>query len=70
MNVDNWTLVLVTDNMNAKLAEDILKQHNIESHIATHEDSAFPSLGDARLFTLPEHAKKAEEILMEKGIKK
>lgn len=69
MNVENWTLVLVTDNVNARLAEDILKQHQIESHIATHEDSAFPSVGESKLFTLPENAERAIAILKEKGLK-
>ena len=69
MNVENWTLVLVSNEMNARLAEDILKQHQIESHIATHEDSAFPSLGECRLFTLPENAQRALEILKENGLK-
>ncbi|MGA1583331.1 MAG: hypothetical protein ACO4CH_08755 [Saprospiraceae bacterium] len=69
MNVDNWTLVLVTNEMNAKLAEDLLKQNGITSHIATHEDSAFPSVGDSRLFTLPEDAEKATELLQANGFK-
>ena len=70
-NIDNWVQIFSTnDELEAKLAEDVLKQHEIESHIATHVDSTFPSLGEARLFTIPEKAQEAVQILIEKGIKK
>ena len=51
-----------------KIVEDILKQNGIESHIIGHQDSAIPSLGEAELYTLPEKAAAAVEVLREQGI--
>jgi hypothetical protein len=65
---ENWILIFKTDNeLQAKLAEDVLKQSDIPSHIASKPDSAIPSLGAAELYTLPEYAEKAREVLKEGG---
>lgn len=55
-----------SDLMEVKLAEDILKQRGIESHIESKPDSVFPSLGEAELYTLPEKAEAARKVLAEK----
>ncbi len=65
---ENWVLIYAnTELLQAKLAEDILKQHGIESHILSKPDSAIPSLGRAELYTLPEKAEAAREILKKQG---
>ncbi len=47
----------------AKIAEDILKQNGIESHIPNRPDSMFPSVEEAELYTLPEKAEQAVAVL-------
>ncbi len=65
---ENWEIIFKTDNeLQAKLAEDVLKQNGIESHIASKPDSAIPSVGSAELYTLPEKAADARRILEENG---
>jgi hypothetical protein len=54
-----------TDLMQVKLAEDMLKQNGIESHIESKPDSVFPSIGEATLYTLPEKAVAARKLLAE-----
>ena len=62
--IEGWVRVYSSlEVFKAKMAEDILKQHGIESHIVSKPDSAIPSLGSAELFTHPEQARKALEIL-------
>ncbi len=64
MKKENWVLIYTnTDLLQVKLAEDVLKQHGIGSHILSKPDSAIPSLGRAELYTLPENEEKAKEIL-------
>lgn len=53
-----------------KIAEDKLKQEGIESHIVNKGDSAIPSIGEVDLYTQPEKAAQAVEILVNAGIKK
>lgn len=53
------------DELQAKLAEDVLKQHQIESHIVSHPDSVLP-LGEAVLYTHPDQVDRALEILKER----
>ena len=66
---ENWVKIYSsTDLMQVKIAEDILKQNSIVSHILNHPDSAMPMLGDAELYTLPENAEKAVAILKENNV--
>lgn len=55
--------------LEVKLAEDVLKQNGIESHIVSQPDSAFPSLGEATLYCQPEKAVRAREVLAENNVK-
>lgn len=57
------------DLLEVKLAEDILKQHGIESHIVSRPDSAIPSLGEASLYSPADKAEEAVAILREHQIK-
>jgi hypothetical protein len=64
--MENWTKVFSsTDLVEVKLAEDVLKQVGIESHILHKPDSMLPSLGEAELFTLDEKAEEARQVLEE-----
>jgi hypothetical protein len=64
-----WVLIFSYPELyQAKIAEDILKQHGIESHIANKPDSAIPSLGEAELYTLPEKAEEAMRVLEENDL--
>lgn len=56
------------DVLQAKLAEDLLKQNGIESHILAKPDSMIPSVGEAELYTLPEKAEQAVSLLKENGL--
>lgn len=67
---EGWILIYSsTELYQAKIAEDILKQNGIESHILNKPDSAIPSIGEAELYTLPEKAADAVRVLKENGIK-
>ena len=50
------------DLLQVKLAEDVLKQAGIESHIVNKPDSVLP-VGEAELYTLPDNAEAAVEVL-------
>lgn len=64
--MENWTKVFSSSEvLQVKLAEDILKQNGIESHILHKPDSALPSIGDAELFTPDDLAEKAIAVLKE-----
>jgi hypothetical protein len=66
---ENWVKIYSsTEFIQVKLAEDILKQHGIESHILTPPDSAFPGMSEIELYTLPEKAEEAVKVLQEHGI--
>lgn len=66
---ENWVKVYTSaDLVQVKMAEDVLKQKGIVSHIESHPDSAMPMLGAAELYTLPENAQNAINILKENGI--
>lgn len=52
----------------AKIAEDLLKQNKIVSHILNKPDSAIPSIGGAELYTPAEEADKARDILRKEGL--
>ncbi len=47
----------------ARIVEDVLKQNGIESHMVDKPDHAIPSLGEAALYTPPEKAQAAIELL-------
>ena len=66
---ENWIKIYSsTDLMQVKLAEDVLKQNGIVSHILNHPDSAMPMLGEASLYALPENAERAIAILKESEV--
>jgi hypothetical protein len=66
MQKENWINIFNSkDLLQAKLAEDVLKQAGIESHIVNAPDSVFPPLGEAKLFTPPEKAETARKILLD-----
>jgi len=67
---EGWIKVFSSnEEYQVKIAEDVLKQNGIESHIVKHPDSAFPSLGEAALYTVPEKAEQAKAVLVENKIK-
>ena len=66
---ENWVKIFSsTELLQVKLAEDILKQHGIESHILTPPDSAFPGINEVELYTVSEKAEEATKVLKEHGI--
>lgn len=68
---EGWIRVFAANELyQAKIAEDKLKQHNIESHIMNKGDSAIPSIGQVELYTPSEKATDAVKILQEAGIRK
>lgn len=65
---ETWVKIFTsTDLMQVKMAEDVLKQNGIVSHIVNKPDSALPMLGEAELYTTPENAEQAEEVLKNNG---
>ncbi|MCB9082010.1 MAG: DUF2007 domain-containing protein [Lewinellaceae bacterium] len=70
MMTEGWIKIYsAPDLLEVKLAEDILKQHGIESHIVSRPDSAIPSLGEASLYSPADKAEEAVAILREHQIK-
>ncbi len=66
---EGWVKVFsAKEEFKAKIAEDILKQNNILSHIFTKPDTAYPVLGDADLYAPQEDAERAVEILKKEGV--
>ncbi len=67
---ENWVKIFTsTDLVQVKMAEDVLKQEGIASHIESKPNSAMPMLGEAELYTLPENVEAARKVLKTKGIK-
>ena len=65
---ENWVKIYSSsDLMRVKVAEDVLKQRGIVSHIESRPDSAMPMLGEAVLYTLPENEEAAKKVLHENG---
>ncbi len=65
---ENWVRIYSSSNlMQVKLAEDVLKQKGIVSHIESKPDSALPMLGEAELYTTKENAEEALKVLKENG---
>ena len=66
---ENWVLVLNSpDLLQVKIARDVLKENGIESHIVNKPDSVMPMLGEAELYTLPDKAEQAAQVLLEHEI--
>jgi hypothetical protein len=66
---EGWILVYIADaEFKAKIAEDVLKQNEIVSHILSKPDSAIPSIGRAELYAPEEQADQAREILRKEGL--
>ena len=62
--LENWVKVFVhKELLQVKLAEDVLKQHNIESHIASKPDSVIQPLGEAVLYVPKEKGEAALDVL-------
>ena len=67
---EGWICVFFSvEILEVKIAEDVLKQNGIVSHIVNKPDSAIPSLGEAELYVPPVQAEAAVRILKEKGVK-
>ena len=67
---DDWTIVFSSDQVyQVKIAEDILKQNGIESHILNKPDSAIPSIGMADLYVPNAKAEAAVKVLVDNEIK-
>ena len=61
MPKENWIRIYSSKEVyQAKIAEDILKQNGIESHIVNKPDSVLPSIGEAELYTLPRKSRKSQ----------
>ncbi len=67
---EGWVKIFsAIELLEVKLAEDVLKQHNIESHIAQKGDSVFQATAEAALFTLPDNVEAAIKVLKENNFK-
>lgn len=67
---EGWVKIFsAIELLEVKLAEDVLKQNNIESHIAQKGDSVFQATAEAALYTLPEKAEAAIKILQKNKFK-
>ena len=63
---ENWTVVFSASEVyQVKIAEDILKQNGIESHILDKPDSAIPSIGLAKLYVPNAKAANAVQVLQD-----
>jgi hypothetical protein len=61
---ENWTCVFSSNDLvKVKIAEDVLKQNGIESHILNKPDSMMPMLGEAELYVRREKAEAARQVL-------
>ncbi len=66
---ENWIKIYSSNDLvQVKIAEDVLKQNGIESHILNKPDSVLPMLGEAELYTLPEKAELAKKVLKENNL--
>jgi hypothetical protein len=67
--MEGWVKVFASDDlMQAKLAEDILKQEGVASHIVNKPDSVLPMLGEATLYVQEAFAEEAATILRNNGM--
>ena len=66
---DNWVKVLSGSELyKTKIAEDILKQNGIESHIIEKGGSAIPAFGVVELYVPTDKAEDALKVLQENEI--
>lgn len=66
---EGWILVYTTlEEYQARIADDILKQNGIESHVVNKPDSVLPSLGEAELYVPAEKAEQALAVLKTNNI--
>ena len=62
--MDNWIKIYSsTDRLQAKLAEDVLKQNDIISNIVAKGGSAYPVLSEVELYTPVGNEADAKAIL-------
>ena len=67
---EGWICVFsAIELLEVKLAEDVLKQNGIPSHILSKPDSAIPSIGEAELYVHPDQAEEAVKVLVREGVK-
>ena len=63
---EGWVLIFRSkETYQAKIAEDVLKQNGIESHILSTPDSVIPAIGEAKLYTVSEKAEAARKVLID-----
>ncbi|MCB0652988.1 MAG: DUF2007 domain-containing protein [Saprospiraceae bacterium] len=66
---EGWVKIFSSPQLlEVKLAEDVLKQNNVESHILEKPDSMLQPLGEAVLYVLPDRVDQAIKILRENNI--
>lgn len=66
---EGWVLVYSAMKLyQAKIAEDVLKQNGIISHIPLKPDSIIPPIGEAELYAPEGQAEKALEVLIANNI--
>lgn len=67
--IEGWILVFSAPELyQVKIAEDVLKQNGIISHILSAPDSVLPALGEAKLYTTPDYAEAAFKVLRENNL--
>jgi len=66
---EGWVKIFAaSEEYQARIADDVLKQHGIESLVVGKPDSAIPSIGQAELYTPAEKAEEARRILREEKL--
>lgn len=66
---EGWIKIFsATELYQVQIAEDVLKQHGIISHIANKPDSVLPFIGSADLYTSEEDAITARQILADNDL--
>lgn len=66
--MEGWKRVfMAAEVIQVKLAEDVLKQNGIESHIYHSPDPNFPAIGEAELMVPEDKAEAAYDVLQENG---
>lgn len=60
----NWVRIMSDqDRIKVEIAEGVLKQHGIISHVVNNTVSAIPSIGDAELHVHEENVEVAKNVL-------
>lgn len=66
---EGWILIFSSPELyQVKIAEDVLKQNGIVSHILSTPDSVLPALGEAKLYTTAEYAEAAFKVLRDHNL--